>query len=141
MSIGRILMLGLSLVLIGYTLGRYAKPDKEVIKTVTQTQTVEVVHHDVKTVTHEVTTPDGTKTIDTVSTDVSKDKTSIDSNTKSETVIDNQKQWLISGQFSPKSNLPGYIYGGSIQKRVLGPAFGGVFVNTETIGITLSLEF
>jgi hypothetical protein len=119
-------------LLVGYAFGRYLQPAHEVIKT--QTVTVEHEH----TVTVVVTKPDGTST-STTTTD--KGETA---GTKTSTTIDNVKpQWKVSALAGLGLNSPiSTVYGGEVQRRILGPIFVGAWATTNrTGGISLGLEF
>lgn len=132
------LLIGLLLLVIGLGLGRYMTPTKVVTKTVIETHTVEVVHHDVQTVTVE--SPDGTKTTTVV--DKSVDTTKQDTEQSTLKVVENGKpQWKISAQFSPKYPRYEYLYGVQVERRILGPIFVGGFGNLDhTLGLSVGVE-
>lgn len=132
-------LLGLLLVVIGYSLGRYTTPEKVVTKTVIDTKTVTVVQHDIQTV--EVDKPDGTKTITVVDKSVDTTKQQIDESQIK--VVENSKpQWKVSAQLAPKAVAYEYFYGAQVERRVLGPVFVGAFGNIDhTLGVSLGLEF
>lgn len=139
MNIRLYILLGLLLIVIGYSLGRYTTPEKVVTKTVIDTKTVTVVQHDIQTV--EVDKPDGTKTITVVDKSVDTTKQQIgESQTK---VVENSKpQWKVSAQLAPKAVVYEYFYGAQIERRILGPVFVGAFGNIDhTLGVSLGLEF
>lgn len=130
---------------IGYGAGRYLQPAeiktevKEVVKE------VEVVKHDVKTVTDTVERPDGTKETHTVTEDHTVDRTKKDSTKDSTTVIDSLKpQWRVEAMAGTGLHdfglNPTYIVGA--QRRILGPFSAGIWgSNKQEIGISVSFEF
>lgn len=132
------ILIGLLLLVIGIAVGRYTLPTKVVTKTVIDTHTVTVVQHDVQTV--EVDKPDGTKTV--VTTDKSVDTTKSKTDESQTKVTENYKpQWKAAVQFSSSSNLPDYLYGVTLEKRILGPIFIGGFGNANRqFGVSLGVE-
>lgn len=137
-------LLGIVIVLtIGYAFGRYVQPAKVETRTVTVNHEVEVVKHDVVTVTKEVTTPDGTKTVTTTVTDKTKEETHKDSSNETKTVTDYSKpQWKANAFVSPSNATTGHVYGVSFERRLIGPVFVGIYGNVDrSFGGTVGLEF
>lgn len=135
---------GFLLFAAGLGTGYYVMPSKIVTKTNTVTQTQDVIHYKVNTVTVTKELPTGEKDTTTTTTNntVVNDKTTTD--TKSSTVTTYAKpQWKVSAMAGLGSNnlaLP--IYGAEVQKRLLGPIFVGAWGNSNKEGgISLGLEF
>lgn len=128
------------LLLIGYSIGRYIQPTKVVTKVQTVTQTV--VQDHIHTVTVTVAKPDGSKV-----TTITQDNNSVvskDTDTNSSTVtVYNKPQWKISGMAGANYNsLSTPIYGGQVERRVLGPVFIGIWgFNNKSAGLSAGLEF
>lgn len=137
------LLIGLLLLVIGLALGRYYTPEKVVTKTVIQTNTVEVTHDHVVTVVKEVTALNGTKTKTTTTIDLSVINSNTDSTTQTQkTVTRDNPQWKTSVQFSSSSVLPDYLYGVTVERRIIGPVFIGVFGNANRqFGASIGMEF
>ncbi len=120
------------LIGIGYGIGRYIQPAKIVTKTEI------VVKEHVHTVTVTVTKPDGTKTTTTTQDD---DKSTKD---KSSTVTTQDKpSWKVAGLAGLSLNsLTTPVYGGQIERRIIGPVSVGVWgLTNSTGGVLLSIEF
>lgn len=146
MNIGfKALIASLAVVyVLGYATGRYLQPARIEVHTEVQTQTVTVVQHDVQVVTKEIDRPDGTKEIDTVTTDKSHDQTNTDTQSQTDKVVTaaNKPQWLVGTEFIPGNAYIGHFYGASVQHRLLGPIFLGIGVDTNRqVGLTVTLEF
>lgn len=137
------IIIGVCLLMVGYAFGRYLQPAKVITKTVTQIQQVQVVDKNIKTVTHEVDKPDGTKEIDTTTEDKTQENTNTKISQMTEKIIDNTKpQWFVEAQLSPKSINTEYVYGLSVEHRFIGPIFAGAFANTDhSVGVSVGLEF
>lgn len=126
-------------LLVGYGVGRYVQPAKEVVKT-------EVVQHEVTkkqivTVVKEVTKPDGTKESTTTTTDNSiENKESKASSLSSKPT---EKQWLFGVGANPLAYYQTYSI--KVDRRVLGPFFlGGQYTRdrSENIGlVNVTMEF
>lgn len=144
-------IIAVSLAMGGY-LSREMVP-KIVVKTVTQTQTVDhdVTHDHIITVVKEVDNKDGTKEIDTTTTnntvEASSSKVDATTHTTSSTPAPIPKpQWFITAgaglDVSSLSNLASPIYNASVNHRFIGPIYLGAWVNTKTqAGVQLGLEF
>lgn len=130
-------------IVVSYAYGRYNTPVKIVTKTVIETKTVEVVHHDIQTVIKEVTKPDGTKEVTTTITDKSVDNTDTNQTVDQTKVVSNEKpQWKVNAGFTPHNPALGYFYSATIERRILGPIFLGVQGNTDrNVALTVGLEF
>ncbi len=120
------------LIGIGYSIGRYIQPAKIVTKTEI------VVKEHVHTVTVTVTKPDGTKTTTTTQDD---DKSTKD---KSSTITTLDKpSWKVAGLAGLSlNNLTAPIYGGQIERRIIGSVSAGVWgLNNGTGGVSLGIQF
>lgn len=114
-------------LLIGYGVGRYLQPARVVTKT--QVVTVEHTH----TVT--ITEPNGTTTVTTDTGIVTKEKDET-------TITDIKPQWRVSGLAAVSPNTIGMVYGGQVERRILGPIYVGAFgLTNSTFGINLGIEF
>ncbi len=122
----------LLLIGIGYATGRYIAPSKIVTKT--ETVIKEVVH----TVTVTVTKSDGSST----STTTTDSGTTIGSSTSSVTSSD-KPSWKVAGLAGLSlNNLTTPVYGGQIERRIIGPVSAGVWgLTNSTGGVSLSIEF
>lgn len=150
--------------LLGAAVGRYSLPAKIVTteKTVYQDRVVikevEAKHVDKKdnkiTIRIETIKPDGTRTIETKIID--KDETIVvDHSSKDsshdtsvvtqidKTVTYNTQSWIISaGLDSNAASFPSYGFGGSIQKRILGPIYIGAFgYSDKSFGTNIGIAF
>jgi hypothetical protein len=113
---------------------------KTEIKTQTVDHTVTVDH--VITVTKEIVRPDGTK-----ETTITKD----DSSTKHDLSVSNKEDmkalpapnWMVSGGVGFElDNSFGRVYKAEVARRILGPAFVGVYGTTRSeAGVTVGFEF
>lgn len=135
---------GVLLVLIGYGFGRYVQPAKVVVKTNTVTQTNDVIHDHIVTVTVTKTLPNGEKDTQTTTTNntVINDKST--TSTQSSTVTTyNKPQWKINAMAGlGTANLAQPIYGAQLERRIIGPIFAGAWGNSNREGgISLGLEF
>lgn len=130
-----------SLVLfgLGYGIGRYIQPPKEVTKV--EIQEREVVRKDIQVVTKEIIRPDGTKETVIVSNDRSVEK----KDKQIETVISKpaEKQWLVGVGVNPLAYYETYSV--QVDRRVLGQFFvGGQYIRnkSDNIGlINIKMEF
>lgn len=125
---------------LGYGVGRHLQP----AKIETKTKEIEVIKHDIKTVTKIVERPDGTK--ETVI--VVDDKTVEDRTKESSTVVVNTKpQYRLRGGFGYDVERKGMEYSGGFEKRFWGPLSLGVEArldgNSKLQGgeVTASWEF
>lgn len=137
---------------VGAALTRQFAP-RTVTKTVTQTQTVDhdVIKDHVVTITKEIDRKDGTKEIDTevvdnrVNTDVSTTKSTTQTTVSAPAPIP-QPQWFLTAgaglDATSLSNLTNPVYNGSVNRRILGPIYMGIWGNTRSqVGVQLGLEF
>lgn len=138
---------------LGFGFGKYSAPTKvvevEKIKTVTVEKVVEkkAEKKNVKTVV--VQAPDGTTTTTTTDTSTVDTNTNTDTNTvatdeKKKTTTYSRPNWRLAalGGFDPNGNIGKPIYGGSIERRILGPIFVGAFgMSNKSFGVSLSFEF
>lgn len=132
------LVAGIFCLGLGYGAGRYLQP----AKVETKIKEVEVIKHDIKTVTHTVTKPDGS----TDTTIVQVDKSTEDKSKESQTTISNAKpNWLISataGKSEGRDLLTNPTYGLVVQKRFMGPIYLGAYGNNnKEFGLALGMEF
>lgn len=135
-------------VLVAMALGAYLTRQfapREVDKT--QIVNHDVVHDHVVTVTKEITNKDGTKEVDTTTTE---DKAQTNNQVKS--VIDSKpdpvskSQWFVTAgaglDFSKVENFTNPIYQASVNRRILGPIYLGAYGNTKSqVGLQVGLEF
>lgn len=130
-------------LLLGYAIGRYAQPAKVVTKTEIVVKTVETVKHDTVTVTKEHQNTDGTKDVVTTITDHDIEQTTKDIKEKDSKVLDSLKpQWKATGLYGYNFHDLRTVYGASVDRRIIGPVFAGVWGNTDrTAGVSVSLEF
>ena len=136
----------LALLLVGlggYGAGRYMTPAKIQVKTEIITKEVEVTKKDVKIIEHEIKRPDGTIDKTTTTEDKTVVSDSRDSKSKaSEVVVGVKPQWKVQALTTFKPTSFSYLYGISVERRILGPVFVGVHANTDkNVGISLSFEF
>ena len=103
-----------------------------------QVQEKIVTQNDVKTITRTVERPDGTK--ETLQTVVYR------SQQASTTKVDVQKakrpDWLVGVSAGSQLSHLGLTYGASVDRRVIGPVFAGVYGRTDgEFGLNVRLEF
>ncbi len=110
----------------------------EVVKTVTVDH--EVIKYQVVTVIHEVQAPDGTKTIDSTTTDNSEKTTDVVQKTV-DAKASEQFSWLVA--VGSSVNADGVkTYTASVDRRLLGPLTLGVFGTTRSeVGLRLGVMF
>ena len=110
-----------------------------------KTETVEVerevIKRDVVTVVREVTMPDGTRSVETVTTDRSKERKDVTNVTTKATA---SPDWHVSVSASAArvSEISSPVYGVQLERRILGPFSLGARVQTDKqIGVVVSYEF
>jgi hypothetical protein len=116
---------------------------------VTKTQLVDhdVIKDHVVTVTKEIVRKDGSKEIDTTVVDDKKEN-----EVKKETISDvkpipmPQPQWFVTAgaglDATSLGNLANPVYNASVNRRIIGPVYVGVWGNTRSqVGVQLGLEF
>lgn len=159
-----IALVALGLAALGYAFGRYTAPEKVVEKEKIKVQTVEVVKEVIKEVkvenknvntrTRVVEYPDGrketiTEVIDRTTVGTNTD-TNTDSNSSSTTekekekiTINKKPDWKFTGLAGVEiSDFGTPIYGGMVEKRILGPISVGVWgLSDKTVGGAISIEF
>lgn len=122
---------------VGAAVNRYFTPQSKSTET-----SKEVTHSDVQTVTHTVTAPNGT--IDTTTTVVDHSQR-IDTDHKTITLTPLPPNYLVSAKYGIAFTSPIPMYGVQVQRRIVGPIFGGVgidFVGKDVYGtINGSIEF
>lgn len=125
------LLITLSVALLAYAFGRYAQPEKVVVKE------VEVVKRDVRTVVKTVKQPDGT----VIRERVTEDKTQTAKSNETVTVNQGSKvklNALVGWSFDERKE----VYGVMIQKDMFGPVSIGAFgLSDKTVGITIGISF
>lgn len=110
-----------------FGLGRYTAPAKIEEK--------QIVTKETEYITREIVKPDGTIVKETIKKD-----TAIKEN---QTIVDNKKSdYKVS--IIPQYNFADkkMIYGASVEKRIIGNVFAGLYADTNTsVGLTISMEF
>lgn len=137
---------GLVLVIaavVGYAFGRYVQPARIEIRTETVTKEVETKHNNIVTTEHTVKQPDGTIITDTEIKDTSFETKKETQDVKSDTVVQNAKpQWKVNLMSNFQAGPLSYLYGASVERRILGPVFVGAFGNVDQkYGVTVGIEF
>lgn len=113
--------------------------NKPETKTVQVEVEKEVIKKDIVTVVKEVIRPDGTKEIITTSTDKSTEKKDTMSSLTQTTA---KKDWLVGATSSVLPDNLQPVYGILAQRRVLGPAFLGLGLNTnKQATLNVAIEF
>lgn len=121
--------IGLLLLAIGisFAYGRYSAPKS--------VETKEVVRKETEYITREVKQPDGTVIKEVIHRDIK------ETDKQAKTVYEKPKYKVTlipQYNFDTKKT----IYGGSIEKRISGPIFVGLYANTDSvIGATVGMEF
>lgn len=128
---------------VAYASGRYMTEPTIITKNVEVIKEVEVVKRDVRTVIKEVTSPDGTRQVDTVIEDKTRERTRTDSDRSNETIVTNEKpQWKVGVSARTKIFDLVPVYGGTVERRIIGPIFVGINGWTDSsFGISVGLEF
>lgn len=128
---------------LGYAFGRYAQPARVEIKKEIEIQEKEVVKHDTVIVEKETKLPDGTVVKEKRTEDKTVESRKSDSKEKESTLIVSAKpQWRAGALAGYDLNQFKPVYGGEVERRILGPIFVGVWANTQsTVGAKLSIEF
>jgi hypothetical protein len=112
---------------VAFASGRYLTPEKVTEKLTTKTE--------IEYITREIKGPDGTITKEVIKRDVVE-------KVKDKVVEAKKPQYKASviPKYSFSKNT--ISYGASIEKRLIGPVFGGVYADSEgTVGAVISLEF
>lgn len=120
--------IGLFVLCIGiaFGTGRYLTPVK--------VETKESVRTEVEYITRVIKAPDGT----VIKEKISKNTAQKDTQSKTENKKPDYKASIIP-QYNLNTNT--IKYGASVEKRVLGPIFGGIYADTDkNIGVVISLE-
>lgn len=126
-----VLLLTLSVAAAAYAFGRYAQPEKVVVKE------VEVVKRDVKTVVRTVKQPDGT----VIRERTTEDKTQTMSE-KEKTVVNDKSKVTVNALLGYSFNDRKEIYGLMVQKQMFGPVSVGAFgMSDTTVGVTIGISF
>lgn len=126
--------------LVGFFSARHTSPERIVTKEVEVVKTV--VQKDTKTIIKKVKSPDGTVTTEIVK----EDKSNINQNTSKnkETIVNNEKQWkaTLFTSFEAIARPSEASYAASIERRIVGPIFVGVWGSTQgNGGVSVSVEF
>lgn len=112
---------------IAFATGRYMTPEKVI--------TQDRVKTEVEYITREVKSPDGTIIKEVIRKDiVEKEKLKLVESKKPDYKVSLiPKYSIVDKEFS---------YGGSIEKRIAGPIFAGIYADDKSnIGLVISLEF
>lgn len=119
--------IGIFLIGISFAIGRYTAPVKIEEK--------QVVTKETEYITREVIKPDGTIVKETIKKDTAtKDTQKIVENKKPDYKVSIIPQY----NFSDKK----MIYGASVEKRIAGPIFAGIYADSNTnVGVSISMEF
>ena len=125
---------------VGMFVGGKSVPPKTVTKEVEVVKTV--VQKDTKTIIKKVKSPDGTVTTEIVK----EDKSNINQNTSKnkETIVNNEKQWkaTLFTSYEAIVRPSEASYAASIERRIVGPVFVGVWGSTQgNGGVSVSVEF
>lgn len=116
--------------LLGYATGRYIQPAK------VETHEIQVVKQEVRTITKEITSPDGT-----ITKEVTNETVSEKDNSKDSKVNNVKSQWKAQALVGLDSDFKS-LYGIDVEHRFIGPVSAGAWVNTNReFGISVSLEF
>lgn len=135
MSIKNIILLCLGVSMASIIITRYYFPQ---VQTKTVEVTKEVIHNDVQTVTHTVTSPNGTTDTTVTTVDHS---THVETNNKI-SIVSKQPNWLISGSAATDFTGLKPIYGLQASRRILGPVYLGALLNTNhEVGLSIGFEF
>lgn len=128
---------------LGYAFGRYAQPARVEIKREVEVKEKEVIKHDTVTVEKEIKHPDGTIEKETRTEDKTVESKKSDTKEKeSKVVVSEKPQWKAGALAGYDLNQLKPVYGGEVERRILGPIFVGVWANTQsTVGAKLSIEF
>lgn len=128
---------------LAYAGGRFFTKPTIITKNVEVIKEVEVIKRDVRTVIKEVTRPDGTKEVDTVIEDRTRERTRTDADRSNEVIVKNEKtQWKIDISARTKLQDLVPVYGANVSRRIIGPIFVGVNGWTDSsVGFSLGLEF
>lgn len=100
--------------------------------------TKEVVRTDIKTVIRSVTLPNGQTETTTETVDHSV-KTETDKKTAA---VSPKPDWLVSATVQSNLKLEPPVYGGHVDRRILGPMYIGAGLNTKgDVSLSLGMEF
>lgn len=151
MSAKWIACLAVGSFLLGAATTYYARPAKVVTKTEVREKIITVTekekHDDVVTVHQEVDRPDGTKVIRDVTVDKSvfKEEQKTDetlSRSETKTVEQGGAQWNLRAMAALSLRAAPPVYGGGIERRILGPIYLGAFgFSNGTAGVSIALSF
>jgi len=123
-------VVALATLTLGVYLGRTYFPKTQVVEK-------EVIKKDIQTVVKEIVRADGTK--ETVTTIVDN---STESSSRTVQAPALPKKWKVGATVDKSSILGTPVYGVQIDRRIIGPVFAGIKVNTDKqIGIGISVEF
>ncbi len=138
------IVIGIVALALAFASGRYLTPaeiqEKEVIKEVIK----EVVKTEKEYITRETKRPDGTVIKEVIVTDkkeIAKEQSKEESKEK---IVKNEKP-NYKASVIPKYSFETkqITYSGSIEKRIFGPVFSGIYIDPskKEIGIPITLEF
>jgi hypothetical protein len=138
-------ILGAACLIAGFLLGGKLVQPKEVIKT--QLVDHDVIKDHVVTVTKEIVQKDGSKEIDTTVTDDRKqDDVKKESTVSVQPLPKVDPKWFVTVgagiDASSLSSLGSPVYSVGVDRRILGPIYGGVWGNNKSqVGVGIGLEF
>lgn len=153
MKIRTAVIMALVLAGVAYATGRYLQPAEVKIKTEVKTEVVEVevekVRTEVRTIVREITKPDGTVIREEVTENIDENTnvTKNEENTqikKEKQVLNLKPQWKVQAQVGTDIDFTGELsYRIGVERRIIGPVFGGVYANTnlQEVGLSISMEF
>jgi hypothetical protein len=110
-----------------FGLGRYTAPVKVEEK--------QIITKETEYITREIVKPDGTIVKETIKKDTA--------TKENQTIVDNKKAGF-KVAIIPQYNFgtKETIYGATVEKRILGNVFAGVYADTnKTVGVVVSMEF
>jgi hypothetical protein len=121
--------IGVVFLLIGlaFAYGRYSAPKS--------VETKEVIKKETEYITREIKQPDGTVIKEVINRDLTQKATD-------NKVVYQKPQYKVNiiPQYNFDSNK--VTYGASVEKRISGPIFVGIYANTEkAIGVSVGIEF
>lgn len=135
------------LLCLGAAAGRYATPEKVIVKTVqVEKKQIDKNEHKDVIIDKRVNKDGSSETITKISDDSNTHITD-KKETKSETIVNNPKNWNVSLLVSPVANddifpTGSLSYGVHVQRKILGPISVGAFgLTNRTYGLSVGVEF
>ena len=151
MNLKTITILVVVVAALAYATGRYLQPARVVTEVEVKTEIVEVevekTKTEVRTIVKEIVRPDGTKEVTTTTENIAetkkKQKKEASKEKKEVKIVENLKpQWKAQVLIGLENiQVPAYRVG--LERRIIGPVFGGVYSRTDfqEYGVSLSMEF